>query len=347
MERSRFAFKIIFFVVLLLSVNTTAKAIDTDIDVKEIVFEHLEDSYHWHITEWNGKDIAIPLPVIVWSEKNGWNVFLSTPLYKEGSYEGFYIAPEGEFRGKLVEKNAAGEEVRPLDLSITKNVFSMLITSTLLIFIVIGAARWYKRHPMQVPDKFVGMMEMGVMAVHDSVIKENIGPDYKRYVPYLTTAFFFILINNLFGLLPIFPGGANLTGNIAVTFTLAICTFLATNIFGTKKYWKDIFWPDTPIFLKVPIPVMPFVEFFGIFTKPFALMIRLFANMMAGHTIILGLTCLIFITASMGVAVNAGMTVVSVLFCIFMNCIEVLVAFLQAYIFTLLSAVYIGLAREK
>jgi F-type H+-transporting ATPase subunit a len=163
----------------------------------------------------------------------------------------------------------------------------------------------------------------------------------------LQAVFFFILINNLLGVIPIFPGGANVTGNIAVTFVLAVCTFIATNLFGTKAYWRDIFWPRVPIFLKLPIPIMPFVEFFGVFTKPFALMIRLFANIMAGHTIILALTCLIFITASMGVIVNSGMTIVSVLFCIFMNCLELFVACLQAYIFTLLSANYIGLAKVK
>ena len=149
------------------------------------------------------------------------------------------------------------------------------------------------------------------------------------------------------GLIPFFPGGANVTGNIAITMVLAICTFLAVNIFGSKHYWKDIFWPDVPWWLKVPIPMMPFIEFFGIFTKPFALMIRLFANIMAGHTIILALTCLIFITVSMGLLVNFGMTIVSVLFCAFMNCLELLVACLQAYIFTLLSANYIGLAKVK
>ena len=149
------------------------------------------------------------------------------------------------------------------------------------------------------------------------------------------------------GLIPIFPGGANVTGNIAITLVLALFTFVIVNIFGTKHYWKDVFWPDVPWWLKVPIPMMPFIEFFGVFTKPFALMIRLFANIMAGHTIILALTCLIFITVSMGLLVNFGMTIVSVLFCAFMNCLELLVACLQAYIFTLLSANYIGLAKVK
>jgi F-type H+-transporting ATPase subunit a len=179
------------------------------------------------------------------------------------------------------------------------------------------------------------------------VIKESIGQGYEKYSSYLLTVFFFILFNNLLGLIPIFPGGANVTGNITITMTLAICTFLIVNLFApTKEYWKGIFWPDIPLFLKCPIPLMPFVEVFGLFTKPFSLMIRLFANMMAGHTIIVALTSLIFITTTMGIAVNAGMTVVSIAFTIFMNLLELLVAALQAYIFTILSASYIGLAKH-
>lgn len=149
------------------------------------------------------------------------------------------------------------------------------------------------------------------------------------------------------GLIPLFPGGANVTGNIAITFVLALCTFVAVNCFGTRHYWKDIFWPDVPLWLKVPLPIMPVIELFGIFTKPFALMIRLFANMMAGHMAMLVLSCLIFITASMGPVLNGSMTLASVLFNIFMNALELLVAFIQAYVFTMLSAVFIGMAQQE
>lgn len=149
------------------------------------------------------------------------------------------------------------------------------------------------------------------------------------------------------GLIPVFPGGGNVTGNIAVTMILAFCTFLAVNLFGTKEYWKEILWPEVPTWLKVPVPLMPAIELFGIFTKPFALMIRLFANIMAGHSIILALTSIVFVTAGMGAVISTSMTVVSVLFCIFMNCVEVLVAFIQAYVFTMLSAVFIGMARAE
>jgi len=179
------------------------------------------------------------------------------------------------------------------------------------------------------------------------VIKPCVGIHYKKYAPYLLTVFFFIFINNLMGLIPIFPGGANVTGNIAITFVLALITFLLVNIFGSKEYWREILWPDVPLWLKAPIPLIPIIELVGIFTKPFALMVRLFANMLAGHSIVLGLTCLIFVTVSMGNAMNTSMTVVSVVFSVFIGIVELLVAYIQAYIFTMLSAVFIGLARVE
>ena len=321
------------------------------VDVKGIVFGHIGDSYEWHITNIGKTSICIPLPIIVYSETSGWHAFLSSRLEENGGkYEGFYIAPAGsKYEGKVVERNATGEEVRPWDISITKVTLSLFINSAILLAIILSVAHWYRKREQgaYAPGGFIGFMEMFIMMVHDDVIKSCVGPNYKKFAPYLLTAFFFIFINNIMGLIPIFPGGANVTGNIAITLVLALFTFVIVNIFGTKHYWKDIFWPDVPWWLKVPIPMMPFIEFFGVFTKPFALMIRLFANIMAGHTIIHALTCLIFITVSMGLLVNFGMTIVSVLFCAFMNCLELLVACLQAYIFTLLSANYIGLAKVK
>ena len=148
------------------------------------------------------------------------------------------------------------------------------------------------------------------------------------------------------GLIPIFPAGSNVTGNIAATLVLAVATFLVTNLFGTKHYWKDILWPDVPTWLKAPVPIMPAIEIIGLFTKPFALMIRLFANIMAGHSVILILICIVFVTVKLGVAVNTSMSAVAVMLGIFMNCLELLVAFLQAYVFTMLSAVFIGMAQE-
>ncbi|WP_102406765.1 F0F1 ATP synthase subunit A [Parabacteroides bouchesdurhonensis] len=317
-----------------------------EINVQEIVFSHIQDNYTWHITSWNQQEISIPLPIIVKSEERGWNFFIASRLHEGNMHHGFYIAKEGEHAGKVVEKKSTGEEVRPLDISITKNVLALLLSCIILTSVILGVARWYKKHPMEAPGGFVGMIEACIFFIHDGVIKDNIGKDYRKYAPYLLTVFFFILLNNLMGLIPVFPGGANVTGNIAITLVLSAITFIIVNVSGTKAYWKGIFWPETPLFLKLPFPLMPFVEFFGVFTKPFALMIRLFANIMAGHTIILGLTCLVFISVSMGAIVNGAMSIVSVVFCVFMNCIEILVACIQAYIFTLLSAVYIGLAKE-
>lgn len=320
------------------------------VDVKEIVFGHISDSYEWHITSWGETHLVIPLPIIVYSNVTGWHVFLSSRLEENGgTYEGFSIAPAGsKYEGKLVEHNTDGSEVRPLDISITKVAFALLFNSILLLVIILSVARWYKKHSYKTtaPGGFVGFMEMFIMMVNDDIIKSCVGPNYRKFAPYLLTAFFFIFINNLMGLLPFFPGGANVTGNIAITMVLAVCTFLAVNLFGTKHYWKDIFWPNVPWWLKVPVPMMPLIELFGIFTKPFALMIRLFANMLAGHMAMLVLASLIFISASMGPVLNSTLTIASVLFNIFMNALELLVAFIQAYVFTMLSAVFIGLAQE-
>lgn len=317
------------------------------IDVNEVVFGHIGDSYEWHITDIGGKAISIPLPVIVKSS-TGWHVFLSSRL-EEGEYEGLYVASEGDNKGKIVERNADGQEVRPLDISITKNVTGLFINSAILVALVLGCARWYKKHPVEqeAPKGVVGMLEACILSINDDVIKGCVGKDYRRYAPYLLTVFFFILINNLMGLIPFFPGGANVTGNIAITFVLAVCTFLAVNLFGNKEYWKEILWPDVPWWLKAPFPMMPIIELFGIFTKPFALMIRLFANIMAGHAAILSLISIIFITANLGPLINGSMGVVAVLFGVFMDALELLVAFIQAYVFTMLSAVFIGLSRTE
>lgn len=320
----------------------------TDVDVNELVFGHIGDAYEWHIATFGDTPVSIPLPVIVKSS-TGWHVFCSSELEGGREHEGLYIAEGGAYDGKIVEKNAEGEEVRPFDISITKDVLGLFINSAVLIVIMMACVRWYKKHPIEqgAPRGGVGMMEALILMIYDDVIKGCVGEDYKRYAPYLLTAFFFVLVNNLMGLVPIFPGGANVTGNIAITLVLALCTFLLTNIFGTKEYWKEIFWPDVPTWLKAPVPMMPLIEFFGIFTKPFALMIRLFANIMAGHAAVLSLIAIIFITVKAGPVINGSMTFVAVVFGIFMNALEILVAFIQAYVFTMLSAVFIGLSRVK
>ena len=319
------------------------------INIQNIIFCHTDDAYEWHIANIGENHIIIPLPVILWSEASGWNVFLSSQFEKNnGTYNGFYISQSGKYKGKIVERDASNNEVRPIDISITKNVLELFIVSALMLFIFLSCARWYKKKQPHddAPKGFVGFIEMFIMSINDDVIKSSIGEKhYKFYAPYLLTAFFFIFISNLIGLVPIFPGGANLTGNIAITFFLAVCTFIAVNLFGNKHYWKDIFWPEVPTWLKFPVPMMPVVEFFGVFTKPFALMIRLFANILAGHAIVISLVCIIFITVQMGAFIGTSMTIVSVIMTIFMDFLELLVAFIQAYVFTMLSAVFIGLAH--
>ena len=324
-----------------------AKKEEKPLDVREFILEHVSDSYVWHVTKIGEHEISIPLPVILYSQTSGWHVFLSSVFHESGVYHGFSIAEEGKYKGKIVEKSATGEEIRPFDISITKNAFALIFSSILLIIIIMSVARSYKKNPLQSKRGFVGFMELFIMNINDDVIKPCIGKDYKKFAPYLLTVFFFIFFNNLLGIVPIFPGGANVTGNIAITFVLALCTFLIVNIFGTREYWREIFWPDVPVWLKVPVPLMPAIELVGVFTKPFALMIRLFANILAGHSIVLGLTCLVFVTVKLGPAMNASMTVVSLLFTVFINLVEILVAYIQAYVFVLLSAVFIGLARVE
>ena len=332
-------------------VNATAS---NSVDVKEIVLGHMADAYEWHITTFGKTHVSIPLPVIVRSEATGaWHCFSYSRIEEaaeEGhDYQGFYFNEAKN--GKIYERLSDGSSVRPWDLSITKSVLQIWIVVFVMLAIFLSCARWYKKHDVtrESPRGFVGMMEMLVMTIHDDLIKDSIGEKhYRPYAPYLLTAFFFILITNLLGLLPVFPGGANVTGNINVTFFLALCTMLAINLFGNKEYWKEIFWPDVPAFLKAyPVAIMPVIELFGILTKPFALMIRLFANMMAGHAIILSFTAIIFIGWSLNAVLGSGLTVLSFVMMLFMNCLEFLVAFIQAYVFTMLSAVFIGLAHPE
>ena len=319
------------------------------VDVKGIIFGHLKDSYEWHVLSTGSRDFIIDLPVILYSKVTGWHFFMSDKLEETGSYDGFRIASEGAHAGRLMEVLPDGSELKPLDLSLTKVALGIIINCTLLCIIIMCTARWYRGRGESdaAPRGFVGLMEYVIAMIVDDVIKPSVGKDYKRYAPLLLTLFFFILLSNIMGLIPIFPAGANVTGNIAVTLFLALITFFTVNVFGNREYWKEILWPDVPVFLKAPVPLLPFIEIIGIFTKPFALTVRLFANMTAGHAIILSLTCVIFITARMGPFIGTPMTVISVFFMVFMNCLELLVAYIQAYVFTMLSAVFIGLSRPE
>lgn len=320
---------------LLFPLPSMAAEEGSSFDMTGFIFGHISDSYEWHITTVKGKEIAIPLPCIVID--GGLKVF----NFHNREAAGYTLREDG----KLV--NAATLK-RPLDLSITKNVLGLLIDSVLLLVLILLCARWYRRHDClkEAPTGLAALLEPVIVMIEQDVIKDAVGPEYQKYSPYLLTAFFFILINNLMGIFPVFPGGANITGNIAVTLVMALFTFFMVNLFGNKHYWKEILWPDVPVFLKA-IPIMPVIEILGMFTKPFSLMIRLFANMLAGHIMLLSVIALIFLTASMGPLLNGSLSFVAVLFGIFLDCLELLVAFIQAYVFTMLSAVFIGLAHQK
>ncbi len=326
----------------------SAETEEKEFNAGDFIFGHIRNAYGWHITAYNDEEITIPLPVIVKSESRGWFVFSSARLEETGEYEGFRISSSSLHKGRLVEVMPDGSEVRPWDFSITKNVLEILIASALVLTLFFSLVRFYKKNPKKAPKGILGAFEVLVLFIVDEVIKPCIGKGYEKYTPYLLTVFFFILINNVLGMIPIFPGGANVTGNIAVTAVLALITFVYINVFASKDYWKDIFLvPAAPSWLKVPIPIMPILEFVGVFTKPLALMIRLFANILAGHIIELVFMVLIFILSECGknLGIGIGTGVFSVLFAFFMQVLEVLVVFLQAYVFTLLSAVFIGLSR--
>lgn len=343
MKQIRTIILLLALVMLPLATMANEGGKEEKLDIPETVLEHLSDAYEWHIASYEGRSLSIPLPIIVRSGATGeWFVgtehSLPAPFFFDATHH-----------GKIYEKMPDGTTERPLDLSITKVVLQIWIAVVVLIVIFTCCTRWYRRHDIlsEAPKGFVGAMELIVMTIHDDVVKSSIGEkEYKRFAPYLLSAFFFILTCNLVGLVPFFPGGVNVTGNINITLFLAVCTMLAINLFGNKEYWKDILWPNVPIFLKA-IPLMPIIEIFGVFTKPFALMIRLFANMMAGHAVILSFTCVIFLGWTMGVGFGIGLNIFSVLMLLFMNCLELLVAFVQAYVFTLLSAVFIGLAHKE
>lgn len=324
------------------------------------IIDHIVDSYEWHIATIGHTHISIPLPVILY-HKGEWHCFMSSNFeHGHKTHKGFRIASEGPNKGKVIKiieedflKGNIIEDVNtheiPLDFSITKNVVTIFLSCIILIWIFVSVAKTYQRREGKAPKGLQSFLEPIIIFVRDDIAKSSIGEKkYKRYLPYLLTIFFFILINNLLGLIPFFPGGANVTGNIGVTAILALFTFVITTFSGNKSYWMHIVnTPGVPWWLKFPVPLMPIVELIGVFTKPFVLMVRLFANITAGHIIILGFISLIFIFGNVNVGLGYGASVFSVFFAVFMGCLELLVALIQAYVFTLLSALYFGMATEE
>jgi len=318
----------------------------------EFVLEHIGDSYSWHITSFGHTHVSIPLPVILYSKHSGFHFFLSNKLHSSG-YQNLSISDEGNYKGKIVEtvpqENGSVLIVRPIDLSITKVVLSIFIVVGLMLWIFLSVAGAYRRNPDKAPMGMQNLLEPFILFVRDDIAIPSIGINrYSHYMPFLLTVFFFIWIVNLLGLFPIFPGGANVTGNIAITLVLAMFTFVITLINTNKHYWIDVFNnPGIPWWLKFPIPLVPVVEFLGIFTKPFVLMIRLFANILAGHMVATVFFSLIFIFGNISAVAGYGFSILTILFTVFMSLLEILVAFIQAYVFTMLSAIYFGMAKVE
>lgn len=324
------------------------------VDITAVAFEHILDSHSWHFWGEGHDAVSLSLPVIL-KAKNGITCFSSSEFHhdlhgtvvveKNGerfvNFEDkiYYASEAPNDKGQYLTftENEKGEEEvtneAVLDFSITKNVAQMFISVIVLFLLFTSVARSYKKHGITTaPKGKQSFLEPLIVFVRDDIAKGNIGHTYEKYVPYLLTVFFLILINNVFGLVPI---GANLTGNIAFTLVLSAFTLVITNINGNKNYWSHIFLPHAP---KAIWPILIPIEIVGILTKPFALMIRLFANMSAGHIIVISLIGLIFVFKTIYISP------VSVAFALFIDVLECLVAFLQAYIFTMLTALFIGSA---
>ena len=325
-------------------------------DAKSFIFGHTGDSYCFHITEIKGEPVCVWLPVIVKCKDGDWHCFSSKHVceLKDGEtfeHNGthFYVAPINaeKYPGKMVEVKGDGSLSRPFDISFTKNAFGIFLVCIFLLAFFLPAARKYKKDPMAQPTKYQGLVEWLTYTVLDGIIRPNIPEKkVKKFAPYLLTVFFFIFFANLFGLIPFFPFSANVTGNLSITVVLALLTYFFVNLFGNKHYWKDILWPDVPIFLKA-FPLMPIIELISTITKPFALMVRLFANILAGHIVIMVLMALIFIIGGMyGAGMGGVMSIVSIFMTVFMFALELLVAYIQAYVFTILSSLFIGMAQH-
>jgi F-type H+-transporting ATPase subunit a len=315
-------------------------------DANEVIFAHVLDAHQYHFLSYKSADgtvksIIIPLPVILYSPQRGLSTFMSSRFHEgEESFDGYKLN-----MGKIVPVGKDGSvdaSVKVYDISLTRNVFQMLLSLAILVFIFLKIAAKYKRGigTTQAPNGFQGALEPVITFVRDTVAKPNLGEKYQKYLPYLLTVFFFVLVNNLFGLI---PGSANVSGNIAFTAVLGIISFIVITVSGNKRYWGHIINPPVPFGIKfIMIPV----ELLGVLTKPFALIIRLFANMLAGHIIIICLISLIFIFGGLNRIIGWSFSPVSIAFAVFIYLIEILVGFIQAFIFTNLTAVFIGQAIE-
>ncbi|WP_430971663.1 F0F1 ATP synthase subunit A [Sunxiuqinia rutila] len=357
-KNQRYSAFILFLLISFCLVSTPAFAEGDTHDVHtnefvpgEFIMHHVADAYEWHLATIGETHITVPLPIILYSKTTGWHVFMSSKFkHGEETYHNFRLAHHGENAGKIEELNSEGEYVGlPINLSLSKSITGAIISVFFMVWIFVAAAKSAQRNKGKAPTGVLNVVEPIIVFVRDEIAKPAIGEHkFEKFMPYLLTLFFFILLNNLMGLIPIFPFGANVTGNIAVTMVLALFTFAVTNLNGNKHYWKEIFNPDVPWWLKFPIPMMPIIELSGMFTKPFVLMVRLFANMMAGHMIVTVFLSLIFIFGKlMGTVAGLSISPVSIAFSLFIMMLDILVSFIQAYVFTLLSALYFGMAKAE
>ncbi|MCX6183107.1 MAG: F0F1 ATP synthase subunit A [Bacteroidetes bacterium] len=353
-DKTLLALILVFTSVLTVFGNADSTSKKKSFDASSFILHHVLDAHDWHILGEGENSIHLPLPIILLDR--GLQVFSSNKfsvahsehghdyaVTEDGLYAIFHEKIYRTIDGQLTfdeEGHPTEAHATPLDFSITRNVASMFLTTALLLWLFIGAARAYQKTGINsAPKGKQSFLEPLVLFVRDEIAIPNIGEKkYMKYMPYLLTVFFFIWINNLLGLVPFFPGGSNLTGNIAFTICLSVFTLYMTIYSANKNYWSHIFMPPVPkalYFIMIPIEIV------GIFTKPFALMIRLFANMTAGHIVVLSFICIIFIKES---AAWAGLSIPMALF---ISILELLVAALQAFIFTLLSALFIGSAIEE
>ena len=312
-----------------------------------MIMHHITDTHEWHILDWKDKPVSIPLPIILYHEGRGLSFFMSSKFnHGKDAFRGYMLDHEKIIVVDENNKINNTETQKVWDFSITKNVFSLFFSITIMFIVFLKTANLYKKEPGAVKRGFSGFLETMILFVRDDIAKPAIGKKhYMRYMPFLLSVFFFIWLNNLLGLIPIFPGGANLTGNIAVPMILASMVFIITTLSAKKTYWQHIFaMPGVP---KPVLLILTPVEIIGMLLKPFVLMIRLFANITAGHIIILSFFSLIFIFAEISPVAGYGASILSVSFVIFMTFLELLVAFLQAYVFTLLAAIYFGSAVEE
>jgi F-type H+-transporting ATPase subunit a len=353
-QKMKKSFLIVLTIIFAFSFNAMAENNSKKFNAGDVIMEHLGDEHSWKILTYKTHEVAIPLPVILIN--NGKiSCFMSYKFNNPTqSYKGFKIGSEQDGKdlgGKIicVDKNNKYTGQKPWDFSITKNVFGIFIIAAIMIIMVVQAGKISKRRKGKAPKGLQNLIEIFVDFIANDIAIPSIGKEkYHKYLNYLLSVFMFIFLCNVMGLVPFFPGGANITGNIAVTLTLALFTLIITNVSGTKTYWSHIVnMPGVPLWLKMPVPLMPALEVVEIFTKPFSLTVRLFANITAGHVIMLSFVCIIFIFGEMSPALGYGVSIVPLFFSVFMFFIELLVAFIQAYVFTLLSSIYIGLALEK